>query len=183
MVGGLTGLRFCGSEILRQNGTMVTSGGQEMVRVVFRLDRDEDGWPPAATERLWATPVGKGMARIDNVPFFVRNLAWGDIVQTVDGPNGALWASARISWSGRCTIRVIPFSKGPLEGSREAVLDAFAPLGVGGEGIEQYGIVALDVPSDVDLAAVVRLLRQGARDGWWDYEEGCVGEDWLAIKP
>jgi hypothetical protein len=161
---------------------VTTSGSQEHVRVVFRLDHDEDGWPPTATERLWATPVGDGMAKIDNVPFFVRNLAWGDVVQTVPGPGGALWATARISWSGRCTIRVIPFSKGPLAGSHQAVLDAFAPLGVGGEGVESYGIVALDVPSDADLPAVARLLRRGARDGWWDYEEGCVGDDWPAIR-
>jgi len=63
------------------------------------------------------------------------------------------------------------------------VLDAFAPLGVDGEGLQQYGIVALNVPPDVDLGAVKRLLRQGVDDGWWDYEEGCIGQAWLSAAP
>jgi hypothetical protein len=160
----------------------VTEPEDERVRVLFRLDRDEDGWPPIGTERLWAAPLAGDVARVDNVPFFVRNLAWGDHVRT-KVHNGAIWAVERLKWSGRCTIRVIPHVKGPLAGSRQAVLDAFEPLGVGGEGVESYGIVALDVPADADLAPVVRLLRQGLDDGWWDYEEGCVGEKWLAIAP
>lgn len=160
----------------------VTTPEEERVRVVFRLERNRDGWSPAATERLWAASVGEGLVRIDNVPFFVPNLAWGDIVRTMTEPDGEIWASERVEWSGRCTIRVIPFAEGPLTGSRQAVLDTFAPMGVGGEGIERFGIVALDVPADADLPGVLRLLRQGAREGWWDYEEACVGDDWLAIE-
>jgi hypothetical protein len=93
------------------------------------------------------------------------------------------WAGERVKWSGRCTIRVVPFSEGPLTGSLQAVLDAFEPLGVSGEGLVCFGIVALDVPEDTDLVAVARLLRQGADGGWWDYEEGCVSEQWSAIEP
>jgi hypothetical protein len=29
-------------------------------------------------------------------------------------------------------------------------------------------MVALDVPPDVDLAGVKRLLEDGIRDGWWE---------------
>jgi Domain of unknown function (DUF4265) len=54
---------------------------------------------------------------------------------------------------------------------------------VPGEGIEQYGMVALDVPPDADLAAVKRLLREGERDGWWEYEESCTGDAWQAAEP
>jgi hypothetical protein len=132
---------------------------------------------------LWATAIGEDLAKVDNVPIFVRDLAWGDVVRTTVEPDGEIWASERVKWSGRCTIRVIPFEEGPLAGSRQAVLDAFQPLGVGGEGIERFGIVALDVPQDADLVSVARLLRQGFRDGWWDYEEACVSAEWPAIEP
>ena len=44
-------------------------------------------------------------------------------------------------------------------------------------------MVALDVPPDVDLAAVKRLLREGTHAGWWEYEEGCIGDAWLAVEP
>jgi Domain of unknown function (DUF4265) len=80
-------------------------------------------------------------------------------------------------------MRVIPFREGALAGSGQAVLDAFAPLGVDGEGVQQYGIVALNVPAGADLVAVKRLLRQGVEDGWWDDEEGCIGQAWLSADP
>ena len=87
----------------------------------------------------------------------------------------------RLSWSGNCTIRVIPLREGPLGGSQAAVLDLFLGLGVTGEGAGLYPIVALTIPPDIDHAAVKTLLRTGEADGRWGYEEGCVGDAWVAI--
>lgn len=110
----------------------------------------------------------------------MRGIASGDLIRVSCAEDGQLRAGERLRSSGHCTIRVIPFQAGPLTGSRQRVLDAFAPLGVTGEGIEQFGIVALDIAPDADIAAVQRLLCDGERDGWWDYEEGCIGDAWLA---
>jgi hypothetical protein len=117
---------------------------------------------------------------LENSPWFVRGVANGDLIRVRRDEDGVLWADERLEWSGYCTIRVIPFRAGPLEGSRQRVLDEFAALGVTGEGVQQYGLVALDVPPGVDVLAVKGLLERGQRDGWWDYEEGCVGDAWLA---
>lgn len=81
------------------------------IKVIFELPRDDDGWPPAGSEGLWAVPVTSDVVRLEHR----------------DGP--------------------------PLSGSRQRVLDMFAPLGVTGEGIEQFSLVALDVPPDADIAA------------------------------
>lgn len=153
----------------------------ERVKVRFLLEVDDDGWPPAESEGLWAEPLGDDIFRIDNTPWFVRNLAAGDLVRATVGRDGLLWFSDRVEWSGRCTIRVIPRASGQLQGSRQAVLDAFSPLGVAGEGIEQYGMVALDVPSEADLQSVKALLMAGENDGRWFFEEGCVSSEWLAL--
>lgn len=59
----------------------------------------------------------------------------------------------------------------------------FAPLGATGEGIEQYTMVALDIPVRAQIAAIKRLLFQGQRDGWWEYEESCIGAAWQAAEP
>ena len=45
------------------------------MKVVFELPRDKDGWPPAASEGLWAIPVSPDVVRLDNTPFFVRGVA------------------------------------------------------------------------------------------------------------
>jgi Domain of unknown function (DUF4265) len=155
----------------------------DLVRVRFRLPQDDGGWPPVASEGLWVVPLGGDLVRLDNVPWFARDVASGDTLRTATDSDGVRWATDKVAWSGNCTVRVIPFPDGALAGSRQAVLDAFAALGVDGEGLEQYGIVALNVPPAADLGAVQRLLRQGVDDGWWDYEEGCIGQAWRSAAP
>jgi Domain of unknown function (DUF4265) len=135
----------------------------DLVRVRFQLHPDEDGWPPVASEGVWAVPLGGGLVRLDNIPWFARDVASGDTFGTSTDSDGVLWATDKVAWSGNCTVRVIPFPDGALAGNRQAVLDVFAPLGVDGEGLQQFGMVALNIPPDVDLGAVQRLLRQGSK--------------------
>jgi Domain of unknown function (DUF4265) len=157
--------------------------GDQFVKVVFELARDEDGWPPAASEGLWAVPVSPDVVRLDNTPFFARGVAADDLIRVRREADGRLRAAGLLEWSGHCTIRIIVFRDGQLGGSRQQVLDMFAPLGATGEGIERYAMVALDIPPDAEIAAIRRLLLRGQRDGWWDYEEGCIGPAWQAAGP
>lgn len=151
------------------------------VKVRFRIERDADGFPPADSEGLWAVPVGNGSYRIDNTPWFARNVAAEDIFLAHPDEDGRLWAGERLRWSGNCTIRVIPFAEGPLAGSQQAVLDMFVPMGAEGEG---YGsglnIVALTIPPNANLSAIKQTLRQGEANGSWAYEEGCISSEWAS---
>jgi hypothetical protein len=151
----------------------------DQVHVSFALEQDAEGWPPVSAERMWATPTSRDyVVVLDNIPFFARNVACYDVLAVTQDESGVLWAGETIKWSGNCTIRVIPFRDGPLHGDRQAVLDAFAPLGVEGEGAEAYALVALSVPADADLAAVKGLLREGEQDNRWTWEEACIGDAW-----
>ncbi|MFJ3221626.1 hypothetical protein ACIPLC_37650 [Kitasatospora sp. NPDC086801] len=38
------------------------------VKVHFRMEIDEDGWPPASVESLWAVDLGDGTVRLDFRP-------------------------------------------------------------------------------------------------------------------
>ena len=149
------------------------SSEHDFVKVRFHLEPDEDGWPPASSEGLWAEPLGGDRYRVDNTPWFVHDLAADDIVVAVADSDGVLWVTHRAVPSGRLTIRIIP-----LDGDRQFVLDQFAPFGVTGEGIEQLGMVALEIAPDADLAAIKARLQQGEADGTWEYEEGCVDDAW-----
>ncbi|MGW3337040.1 DUF4265 domain-containing protein [Streptomyces sp. NPDC001009] len=62
------------------------------------------------------------------------------------------------------------------------MINAFRELGVGGEGMERFGMVALDVPPTADLAKVRRLLGNGVVKEWWDVEEGCITDRWRAVS-
>ncbi|MBS1907641.1 MAG: hypothetical protein JST33_13975 [Actinobacteria bacterium] len=68
-----------------------------------------------------------------------------------------------------------PRADGPLNGGRQLVLDAFAPLGITGEGLNlRLRIVALDIDHNADVAAVSRLRIDEAVTGRWYFEEASV---------
>jgi hypothetical protein len=153
---------------------------QPSARVVFPLEVDEDGWPPVGAERMWAFDLGDGRYRIDNVPWFVRDLAVGDVVVAVPPGPGSHPVFRRIhTRSGHLTIRLICFRGGPLAGELQPVIDRFTPLGVHAEGAAQYGMVALDIPPGSDLRAVRERLDAGAADGSWEWEEGRIDDAWV----
>ncbi|MFI8350051.1 DUF4265 domain-containing protein [Streptomyces sp. NPDC085596] len=151
------------------------------VKVYFRLEIEDD-WPPASVESLWAVDQGDGTARLDNIPWFVQGIACGDVVATEPDEEGVRWAGEVVRCSGNCTIRLIVLRDGGSKPARQSVIDAFRELGVDGEGMERFDMVALDVPPTADLAKVRRLLDHGAAKEWWDMEEGCITDQWRAVS-
>jgi hypothetical protein len=72
---------------------MNARGGDQYVKVLFDLEQDEDGYPPAAAETLWAVQVGDGLFQIDNivqaVREFVRQLGCAsELTLLRQGPDG-----------------------------------------------------------------------------------------------
>jgi len=148
--------------------------------VVFELTV-EDGWPPVGSERLWAFDLGDNRYRIDNVPWFVRDLAVGDVVRAqMPRPDSNPVFDEVLERSDHVTIRLICFRSGPLGGDLAQALEPFTAMGVYGEGAAQYGLVALDIEPTAPLAAIVAALRRGVEDGSWDYEEGRITQPWIA---
>jgi hypothetical protein len=70
----------------------MTSISDDRVKIHFRLEVDEDGWPPASVESLWAVDLGDGTIRLDNVPWFVRGVASDDIIRVEIDEDGLRWA-------------------------------------------------------------------------------------------
>ncbi|MCY0931872.1 DUF4265 domain-containing protein [Streptomyces sp. H27-H1] len=153
------------------------------VKVHFRMDIDEDGWPPASVESLWAVDLGDGTVRLDNTPWFVRGVASGDIIKVEFDGDGVLWAGETVRPSQNCTIRLIVLTDDGSAAARQSVLEVFHRLGTTGEGIEQFRMVALDVPPKADLPRIRTLLEHGEAKEWWHWEEGCVTAAWEAAAP
>ncbi|MFD3545236.1 DUF4265 domain-containing protein [Streptomyces sp. NPDC058655] len=158
----------------------MTSISGDHVKVHFRMDIDEDGWPPASVESLWAVELGDGTVRLDNTPWFVRGVASGDVIKVELDDDGVLWAGDTVRPSQNCTIRLIVLKDDGSAAARQSVLEVFHRLGTTGEGIERYRMVALDVPPEADLPRIRKLLEHGGAMGWWHWEEGCVTAAWEA---
>ena len=148
-------------------------------QVYFRFERT-GVWPPVPSEGLRVEDLGDGTYRVTEVPFFVLNIGLGDVVRAeVGGIEKVLWAGERVSWGGHQTVRVNPRrdTGGP---DCAEVLELFGGLGVGGETLEEYALVALDVPPGVDPVPVKRLLDEGLQAQRWWFEEACIGPSWPA---
>ena len=150
--------------------------------VVFPLEQDPGGWPPVASERLWAFDLGDSRYRLDNTPWFVRGISTGDtVVAHATSPEGSPVFERVVERSHNLTLRIICLRSGPLAGNLQAVLDAFVPLGADGEGAAQWGMVALNVSPVKSYEPIFRRLEAGVRNGSWEFEEGCVNPTWLAL--
>ena len=49
-------------------------------KILFRLKKDADDYPPDDWESLWASETGLNLYSIDNIPFFVRGVSLNDTV-------------------------------------------------------------------------------------------------------
>ncbi|WP_326726103.1 DUF4265 domain-containing protein [Streptomyces sp. NBC_00243] len=80
------------------------------------------------------------------------------------------WADEVVRRSENCTIRLIVSRDGGSRAARQSVIDAFHELGVDGEGMKRFRMVALNVPPTADLAEMQRLLDHGVTEEWWHME-------------
>ena len=148
-------------------------------QVIFELEVEE-GWPPVASERVWAYDVGDNRYVIDNVPWFVPDLAVGDLVRAVSPDSQSHPIFQRLlERSDHVTIRLICPRNGPLAGDLALAKEPFARLGVYAEGVAQYGMLALDVKPGDPLDDIAAVLGAGVDNGSWEMEEGRITQAWI----
>jgi hypothetical protein len=147
------------------------------VKVLFDLKRDADGYPPADVEGLWAEPLGDGLFRIDNVPFFAKGIGCEDVVAAAADSQGELRYGSLVRPSTHSTLRVIVFREGP---DSRPLADRVADLrrrlvGVGCSTELSHipGLVAVDADS-VSVSKALGVLRSGEEAHLWEYEEAVI---------
>ena len=139
----------------------------QKVKVIFRLERDEDGYPPEDVESLWGLRCADGV-EIDNVPWFVKGVSLGDVVSVVQASDGVLEFERVLRRSGHSTYRILL-----LDQEARALERTIAELTAMGLGVEEdAGLLAVDVPPTVSLNSFTKHLLVGVRSGRWEAEEG-----------
>lgn len=141
----------------------------EHVKVLFEYD---DGTPERCeVESLWAIPREDGY-QLDNIPFYARGVANGDVVAVRRGPDGELWYDELVKPSGHSTLRRWFAREEDVQKTREEL----RALGCASELSDLPRLVAVDVPPDVPISLVREKLEQGERDGLFDFGEACLGQ-------
>ncbi|MCY1083180.1 DUF4265 domain-containing protein [Archangium lansingense] len=148
---------------------MTSSRVDDRVKVVIKLETDEDDYPPVDYEGLWALPVGEGLFQIDNVPFFAVGIAYGDIVSATAEQQELRFREV-VRPSGHSTLRLIIYEEKDIPSVR-ALLEE---LGCSIERSHIPGLISVDVPPTVSLAVLRKTLDEGEAQARWGYEEACL---------
>lgn len=142
-------------------------------KILFYLPRDQHGYPPVEVESLWAVAGEKGF-ELDNIPFYVKGVARGDIVEAAPDIDGALVYERVIKRGGHSTYRVYLLKPGPHDPLR--TVEYLRSKGFGVE-YDLPQLLAIDIPPSVDLEQAELLLFDGVEGGVWELQEGYRAGD------
>ena len=120
-------------------------------------------------ENVWASKSGD-YYRIENIPFFAKNVAFGDIV-SVEDEDGALYFDSLIEASGHSVVRIIMFN----ENDFSDVTKSIEAMGCSWEGSHIKTLISVDIPPEISYDKVKAYLEKGRAEGRFDYQEACLG--------
>ncbi len=140
------------------------------VKVHFALEQDADGYPPVTTEVLWCEQLTHGSVKIDNIPFFVRDIACGDEIRIEADADGSLLYRSTIKTSGNSVFRVIPTQSVDVD----YVRDALDELGCAVELYSDLRLLAVEVPETVNILPIVDFLVSSKAKNEIDFEQAAL---------
>lgn len=137
------------------------TGEAAMKQVGFALDVQE-GWPPATAEWVWCEER-EGIFELLSAPFFIEGLAVGDQFRAdPDAANGLIFAHEIVRQSAHSLMRVLDTRRIGLEYSAQYLLT----LGCRIARPQQFGMIAVDVPPEVDGVTIATATDQLRRVGF-----------------
>jgi hypothetical protein len=139
------------------------------VKILFKYDGATDD--QYEIESIWAIPRSEGY-ELDNIPFYARLVALGDIVSATRGDDGELWYDGLVRPSGHSTVRLWFAHENDVQRTR----DELRALGCLSELSELPRLVAVDIPPDIPYSLVKSKLDEGERGGRFEYEEACLAQ-------
>lgn len=141
----------------------------EHQKIIFELEQDEDGYPPATKEGVWAMPLPNGHFVIDNIPFFASGVSAEDEVE-VERVDGELRFNKVLKPSGISTFRLI-LSDPETNPIVRAELEA---LGCKSEYNQHIGLIAVEVPASTSIHPFLDYIVEAKEKGLLDFEEGAL---------
>jgi Domain of unknown function (DUF4265) len=131
----------------------MSSAKSPTVSLKFPLDI-EDGWPPVAVESLPFLASTAGYQALVS-PLFVKDLSVGDVIAPKLGDENTVTSWSHVHRSGRTTIWLLQLKR---PNGIDAVLEEARALGCNSVGLETAGCYSIDVPEEVSIDRVDRML-------------------------
>jgi Domain of unknown function (DUF4265) len=132
-----------------------------LVKLSFKLTVDQIGPFPVTVESLWCVVEGDYF-RIKNIPFFVDELSFDDLISVSKVSAGIYQIAAIISPSGNSTIWLLV--RDVLHGKQ--CLESLSALGCGVEGGVLSDYYAVNVPESVAIDMVLPIIDNATKSNW-----------------
>ena len=141
-------------------------------KIFFVLDV-RDGWPPVAVETLWVSQVGGDTYEVENIPFFAKDVALGDLVAGRLREDRTLEFVGVVQRGGHSTLRVICLEQEHVN----RVAGKLHDVGCAIERSPFPRMFAIDVPSATFVPAAHRILKALRGRGVLEYEDAYLARD------
>lgn len=136
--------------------------------VLWRLEQDAQGYPPASVEGLWAKPTVSGY-QVDSIPFYAYGIAPGDTI-SIREDGEQCWFETLQRSGGASVFRVLVKAAGDLQQVHAALED----FGCRCEMEKAVKMLAVEVPPTRTLDTLLYYLLTQREAGTLDFEEGVL---------
>lgn len=137
-----------------------------LVKILFRIERDAQGWPPTDIEGMWAKRGDDNEFLLHNTPFYAQGVAIGDVVSGVE-ENGEFYFHEVLREGGHGTIRVLLKSLDQVD----LVCSKLEMFGCEVEVSQR--LIAVDVRPEVAIKSLLNYLEGEEQASRFGYEVAC----------
>jgi hypothetical protein len=151
------------------------------IHIIFPLKQDSDSYSDSGAERLWAKRISQNQYQIENIPFYVKGLSFGDIVEAKEISEDVYEFIRIQKHSGHTTFRIfVSEDVSDKERVLQNILKDLNSLGAQTEGMEGSSLTAIDLPPTTDISKVGQYLNDKYKAGLLDYEEAAIPDNYIS---
>ena len=143
-----------------------------MKKLFFNLEVI-DGYPPVSMESIWAEVTEEGYLKINNIPFYSKEISFGDIVSGIQKEENYLLYDKTIIHSKNSTLRIIFFNEN--QKYKDKILTKLKYLGCEFEAFN-VNFYAINIPIQVDIEEIYIFLDEFVETGDLDYDTGYLAQ-------
>jgi hypothetical protein len=127
----------------------------------FRLEIDDDGWPPVGSESIPVIEREDGQYEVAVPPFFLKDISVGDQITVDLDDENYVTGWTHQSRSGRSTIWLLKGDAADLEPHLESLKN----LNCNVERFTQVTLCSIDVPESVSVSEIDAIMARIKADG------------------
>ena len=132
-----------------------------------------DGYPPVSMESIWAEVTEEGYLKINNIPFYSKEISFGDIVSGIQTEENYLLYDKTIIHSKNSTLRIIFFNEN--QKFKDKILTKLKDLGCEFEAFN-VNFYAINIPIQVDIEEIYIFLDEFVETDDLDYDTGYLAQ-------